>query len=351
MPTEAPSAIPPTVSSVPNTSEALFNSGLTFTDLRKQKPKFGSVSQSYTYGFSDVQSANITFDGNYPSLSITRTVGNTFIDGSTNRDLIRLVEETYGGEYTYFTEGTEFWRNRNNLVTAIVDFPNNCLSVQCDKISYSTAILSTVYEPSDYTDFVSYGYWATFNITPASLSLDGVEVGGIADGPDFSGDTRYVNDLTGTALYYGDFRGLYISVDESISFLFNGEYSAFTILEVDFDTNMISGCINCDGESGYMENLTTTSLSGVNVNAEIFSTEIGLTLEPINIQSDATFRTGNVSVTGSSVSNTLDGEWSGRLSSDPTHNEVAGVVSASFTETEGDISGIIGGFYAIKDEE
>ena len=76
-------------SGIPTPSQAAASTSSIYADLlakgRRQPIKFGSIFQAYSFGYSDVQSVDITFNGSEPSLRIGRYGETTFIDGNDNR--------------------------------------------------------------------------------------------------------------------------------------------------------------------------------------------------------------------------------------------------------------------------
>ena len=84
--------------------------------------------------------------------------------------------------------------------------------------------LRTEYDKTDNTDYYSVGAWAAVNMNFSTGGIIGMEFGAIADGPDYGSDAGYVNELSGTASYSGDFYGSYVNLNQYEGMIGSGEY-------------------------------------------------------------------------------------------------------------------------------
>ncbi|MYG40240.1 MAG: transferrin-binding protein-like solute binding protein [Nitrospira sp. SB0677_bin_15] len=293
-------------------------------------PIFGSVVQAFTSPrLSDVTGIETTFNGSRFTLQINRQDGSsTTLD--TDHDDVLDVEEISPSENQV--------TNRNAAEGYVYRLNESPLTL-------TAAGVSVEWASTDFTDYLSGGYWVHVDI-----NAQHAEIGAFIDGPEFERTIQV--PVTGTATYTGRAGGVYVSrygtdfPGVPSGTLEQGEYTGRARLTADFESSRISGRIDNiglyhvstmepDGTIDYYPSLQNTDYEGI------------LGAAPIN--QTGTFEGQGVTLTHPQVQITSSGSWAGRFSiSDNAAGNpraVAGTHRASFT-TAGDSTGIfVGAFY------
>ena len=193
----------------------------------QEDPIFGSVAQGFASSdISRVQGIDTTFNGRRYTLSINRQDGSsTTVD--TSRDNVFDVVERSPSENPV--------TNRNWVDGYIVNESES---------EYTGAGVVVDWSSSDFTDYVSGGYWVHVDFS----KQHGGEIGAFIDGPEFENPIEM--PLTGTATYDGRAGGLYIGVNggdfptSPAGTYEQGEYDGRVTLVANFGTNRIGGKID-----------------------------------------------------------------------------------------------------------
>ncbi|MYG63260.1 MAG: hypothetical protein F4158_01505 [Synechococcus sp. SB0675_bin_7] len=317
---------------IPNRAEELAYSGENFSNLNFQGAKFGSVYEAGSFGFSPVTEVFTQFDGDTIDLTVRRSDGSRmFLDGS-----IRTVYGVNLEDYSFDLSDDAFWYGFSYFQDSLMNV--SLYSGGGGRIQ--NASLRVHHNNEDFSDYASFGYWLDWDITPSN-PVRRLELGLIADGPDFEDPASI--PFTGTALYSGDFIGMFGYANQDLLRL--GDYEGSLDLFVNLGNNTISGCIGCDRS-------VITYLTEVN-DSEIREyrdrpTDYLLILYPTILKSNGQW-IGNrltVQAAGRAIT-TTDSEWAGRMSSrnndDGLPYESIGTAWVEWREANG--IGIAGGSF------
>ncbi len=300
-------------------------------DASKQSstPIFGSVVQAFTSSrLSDVTGVETTFNGSRFTLQINRQDGSsTTLD--TDRDLTADVENISPSDNQV--------TNRNGV---------EGYGYRLNGSAFTGAGVSVEWASTDFTDYLSGGYWVHVDISARHY-----EIGAFIDGSEF--DSLIQVPVTGTATYTGRADGGYIVrygtdfADVSSGTWEQGEYTGRTRLTADFGSSQISGRIDNIG----LHNIRTLEPDGTaDYDPSLRDTDYEGILVAVPISQTGTFEGQGAMLTHPQVQITSSqGSWAGRfsISDDPAGNPraVAGTNRASFT-TSGETEGVfVGAFY------
>ncbi len=298
--------------------------------VASHSPKFGSVTQSTNAGQNDITSdtASAEFDGDNPSVTITREDGSTLI-------LNKIVGSE---ELTRVLPGYTFQGD------AVLHLEDDSLSL---------AGIYTNWNSRDHNDFLAGGYWmhiegniSEFIASDEDLELSDAEFGAFIDGPEISTDSPDL-PTSGTAAYRGNAAGLFVyegtgSIPDQA-----GEFSTDVSLTANFNSNMISGCMGC-ANGVYVVAFTKDGQT-------IKGTQpYKLTLKPTDITGNGSFVGDNIVVLRNDIPTpSTTGSWGGQFSNIPTDDGdprlAAGTAAAAWTETSGAEGAFIGAWFGTAD--
>lgn len=296
-------------------------------------PIFGSVVQALTAEISGVTGVETSFNGERFTLRINRQNGSaTTLD--TDHDLVSDVVE--------FSPSENLVTNRNAAEGYVY---------RLNEREFTAAGVSVEWSNTDYTDYLSGGYWLHVD-----LDTQGAEIGAFIDGPEFA-DTIQA-PVTGTATYNGNAAGVYLTsygtVDPQISSgtLEQGEYAGRATLTADFGSNRISGRVDNIG----VYNVLAVAPDGRTAyESDRTDTDYEIILGAVPISQAGTFWGQNVALTHPQLQITSsDGDWAGRFSNidDTAGNprSVAGTHRAYVTYAGGSESVFTGAFYGATEQ-
>ena len=196
---------------------------------------FGSVAQSWRQDVSPVESVDTSFDGNRFALTLNRE------DGTRTT----LDSEEHTAEL-----GTT-WNANTNLVTRRPAIDGVIHAIDDNQITVSGMAIE--WSNSDFTDYLSGGYWMHVDLTPPFMAdgLYGAEIGAFIDGTDYENRTRM--PVTGTAVYEGIATGAYTvtygsdlllgGVHDVTGAVGTGDYGGNLTLTANFASGTVSGWI------------------------------------------------------------------------------------------------------------
>lgn len=305
-----------------------------FNAIRQQSgdPIFGGVGQTYTAGLSDVTGVNTTFNGERFTLQIDRQDGSsTTLD--TDHDVVADVVGIPSSEnpvtHRPAAEGYVYRSNERE---------------------YTVARVSVEWASTDFTDYLSGGYWLHVD-----FATQGTEGGAFIDGPDFEDPIQV--PVTGTATYTGVAGGGYLTsagTDLPISSgtLQQGEYEGRVSLTADFGSSQISGRIDNIG----LFHIVTLAPGEDTAHApDRVDTDYEIILGAVPIGQTGTFWGEGVTLTHPQLQITSsEGLWAGRFSTidDGAGNPraVAGTNRAYITTAGGTESAFVGAFYGATEQ-
>ncbi len=192
--------------------------------------------QTQTNGISRLTQGQITERNQYFYLDINRS------DGST------LSLNSRDHAYAVVGPQTNTITGRTVTVAPLLDWSNNSITL---------AYAGVDYDPDDLGDWMAGGYWLHATGDWRNGQINGIEVGAIADGPEFSGTSNLPNSSTAT--YRGEASGLYAGVyGNDPGFLVPsgtveiGEYTGDFQATANFQTLAVSGSITNFYTEGYV---------------------------------------------------------------------------------------------------
>ena len=220
--------------------------------------------------------------------------------------------------------------------------------------SSATAMYAAVdYDPNDYGDWISGGYWLHVRGNWRAGAVTGVEIGAFVDGPEISGPASV--PVTGTATYNGTAGGLAFTRTGSdspdgipVGTYEALEYTASFRAVADFSDMTISASIYDIGGYGYQAYPDGTLLEG-------YGTTPGtLHYGPTPIAADGTWSGTAFSATDPRFTfTTVEGSWGGQFSTiDDANGDprlVAGTHGGRIVSSGGSESVFIGGHHAVTD--
>ena len=221
-------------------------------------------------------------------------------DGSS----LSLNSATDAFDYQSFYSGI---RGHTGRSYALLDYTDTTVSVSAIGVSWNNA---------DPTDYLAGGYWMHLEGTADPLRITGVEVGAFVDGPELSSSPALPS--IGTASYQGPAAGIYSTRYGSdtlapVGSTEIGEFSATAELTADFGSMTISGCVGC---TGTIETVGIFQNAATGETFEVYdSSDTRVTLGSAPIETNGSFRVGQVSLTSPGVDVTSSsGSWGGQFS-------------------------------------
>ncbi len=168
------------------------------------------------------------------------------------------------------------------------------------------------YDPDNLGDWMAGAYWLHATGDWRNGQIDGIEVGAIADGPEFPANASNLPDSS-TASYRGDATGLYASeygTDSPVPGSMEiGEYVGDFRAIADFEASTVSGSITNIYATGYLVYPDGRAVSGSGYS------DITIGLDSARIGTGERI-TGNVSPSSPSyVITSSNGSWGSQLSS------------------------------------
>ncbi len=291
-------------------------------------PVFGSVMQTTSRGVSQVIQGGITERGEELYLDVQRRDGSRLSLNSRDHPV-----EVVGLEYSPTTG-----RSVSNVY--LLDVDNN---------SITAALMAADYNYEDVGDYwIAGGYWLHVSGDWQNGQVNGVEIGAIADGPEFSGTNSLPSSSTATYRGEGAAGGLYVGrygTDGAVpsGTIEIGEYAGDFEARVNFDTFTVSGSVTNISYDGYYQYPDGRVVPD--------SGDLDLTLHMNNAQIEANGRiTGNISISSPGVVITSNnGSWGSQLSSvnDASGNPraMAGTHGGSFTTAGGTEASYVGAHF------
>ncbi len=291
-------------------------------------PVFGSVMQTTSRGISQVTQGGITERGEELYLNVQRRDGSRLSLNSRDHPV-----ELIGPEYSPTT-------GRSVSNGYLLDGDNN---------SITAAFMATDYNYEDVGDYwIAGGYWLHVSGDWQNGQVNGVEIGAIADGPEFSGANSLPSSSTATYRGEDAAAGLYVSrygTDAAVpsGTIEIGEYVGDFEARVNFDTFTVSGSVTNISYVGYYQYPDGRVVPD--------SGDVDVTLNMNNAQIEASGRiTGNISVSYPGVVITSNnGSWGSQLSSinDASGNPraMAGTHGGSITTAGGSEASYVGAHF------
>ncbi len=192
--------------------------------------------QTQTNGISKLTQGQITERNQYFYLDINRS------DGSA------LSLNSRDHAYAVVGPQTNTITGRAVTVAPLLDWSNNSITL---------AYAGVDYDPDDLGDWMAGGYWLHATGDWRNGQINGIEVGAIADGPEFSDASNLPNSSTAT--YRGEASGLYAGIyGNDPGFLVPsgtmeiGEYTGDFQATANFQTLAVSGSITNVYTEGYV---------------------------------------------------------------------------------------------------
>lgn len=191
------------------------------------RPNFGSLTQSSNgNGISTDRVETTLGSGGHLTLVVRDGNGNVSLELNSRADL----EESLNGTA---------WMNESDLPPNFSG--NGWILSKREGANTTVAVAYTVWEDTDATNYLAGGYWA--KVTSDEVTELGT-FGDFGSGSDFGyWDGRassWARPVTGTASYYGEAEGAYVAPDGD-----GGIWWSRLVLDAEFATNSISGCIGC----------------------------------------------------------------------------------------------------------
>ncbi len=199
-------------------------------------PVFGSVFQTHSDGISRLTRGQIRESNQVFYLDVGRSDGSTL--SLNSRD------------HAYHVVGPQTNSITGRVVTVapFLDWSSN---------SFTLGYAGVDYDPNDFGDWMAAGYWLHATGDWRNGQIDGIEVGAIADGPEFSGSNNLPNSSTAT--YQGRAAGLYAGrygSDPGLAVpsgsIEVGEYSGDFRATANFQTLAVTGSITNIYADGYI---------------------------------------------------------------------------------------------------